>query len=179
MQTSKADTLLCSLLEQWKGVIGSDFDGYKNHCRRMVAFCLAIRSCTDEEQEKVAIAACFHDIGLWTAKTLDYLPPSVIPAVEYLKGQGKEAWIEEITLMITEHHKLRTYTDTRYPLVEAFRKADLVDFSLGMVTFGLPRSLVSQVKGEIPNAGFHGGLVQKASAWFLKHPLNPVPMMKW
>jgi hypothetical protein len=57
----------------------------------MVTFCLALRHCTDEERQKVAIAACYHDIGLWTARTMDYLPPSVPPAMECLKARGPPA----------------------------------------------------------------------------------------
>jgi len=179
MLSSVADLLLTELLESRREVMGADYVGYKNHCRRMVAFCLALQPCTEEEQQKVAIAACFHDIGLWTAKTWDYLPPSVLAAVKYLKNCNGESWAEEITLMITEHHKLNTFTDARYPLVEAFRRADIIDVSLGLLTFGLPRAFISEVKAQYPNAGFHKALVRMALAWFVRHPLNPAPMMKW
>lgn len=172
-------TVLAELLEPRKGIIGADFEGYRNHCHRMVTFCLALRRCTPEEEQKVAIAACFHDIGLWTASTLDYLSPSVPPALDYLKTRGLEHWSEEVTLLITEHHKLRPYADARFPLVEAFRQADLVDFSLGLVTSGLSRAYIRDVKALYPNAGFHKALVRMASGWFVRHPLNPAPMMKW
>lgn len=179
LKTTFAHTLLDELLAPWQALIGADFDGYRNHCQRMMTFCFALRSCAEEEQRKVAIAACFHDIGLWTENTLDYLDPSVVPALEYLDQQGLSAWSDEIRLMITEHHRLRAVRDTRYPLVEAFRQADLVDFSLGLVKFGLPPALVREVQQSLPNAGFHPGLVRKAAAWFVRHPLNPAPMMKW
>ncbi|TAK82814.1 MAG: hypothetical protein EPO09_21485 [Aquabacterium sp.] len=179
MQSTAAHALLDQLLSQWQEVIGTDYVGYRNHCQRMITFCFALRNCTPEEQEKVAIAACFHDIGLWTARTLDYLEPSVAPAVVYLENRGIPSWVDEIRLMITEHHRLRATHNTTLPLVEAFRQADLVDFSLGMVTFGLPRTLIREVKTLFPNAGFHKGLANKASAWFIRHPLNPAPMMKW
>jgi hypothetical protein len=170
---------LDALLEPWRTLIGVDFEGYRNHCRRMVTFCLALRECSAEEEHKIAIAACFHDIGIWTAGTLDYLPPSVPPAVDYLRSINAESWGEEISLMITEHHKLSAYEVERFPLVEAFRKADLVDFSLGLVKFGLPGGFVREIKQQYPNAGFHRMLVRRAAAWFVRHPLNPAPMMKW
>lgn len=179
MQASPAHALLEQLLLQQKSVIGSDFEGYRNHCHRMVSFCLALRPCSDEEQERIAIAACFHDIGLWTAKTLDYIAPSVLPAMAYLQSRDAEHCAEEVALMISEHHKLRAYTDPRYPLVEVFRQADLVDFSLGLFTFGLPRACIRQVKQLYPNEGFHRMLIRMALAWFVRHPLNPAPMMKW
>ena len=90
-----------------------------------------------------------------------------------------EAWSTEIELMITEHHKVREYKDNTYPLVEFFRKADLVDFSFGLFKFGIPKDTIDQVKTKYPNADFHKNLAKRAAKWFIKHPLNPVPMMKW
>ena len=39
----------------------------------------------------MAIAAAFHDIGIWTAGTFDYLEPSVRVAAAYLTGTGRAA----------------------------------------------------------------------------------------
>jgi predicted metal-dependent HD superfamily phosphohydrolase len=167
------------ILSDWKGVIGADYEGYRNHVVRMLAFCSMLRSCGAEEREKLEIAACFHDIGLWTANTFDYLRPSVAPAKEYLKARGRSDWADEIETMILEHHKLRPVAAARSPLVELFRKGDLVDLSLGVVRFGLPKDRVRQVRAESPNAGFHRGLLRPAVAWFIRHPFNPAPMMKW
>jgi hypothetical protein len=178
MQPEKQIPLLDSILDEWKQTIGKDFEGYKNHVYRMVNFCFALNPCSAEEREKIVIAAAFHDIGLWADNTLDYIPPSILPAIEYLKRRGLENWTNEISLMISEHHKVRQYAGP-FPLVEIFRKADLVDFSLGMVTFGLPVAYINQVKAEMPNAGFHANLIRLAAKWFVKHPLNPAPMMKW
>lgn len=178
MQVEKQFPLLELILGEWKEIIGKDFEGYRNHVCRMVNFCFALNPCSEEEREKIIIAGAFHDIGLWIGKTLDYIPPSIPPAIEYLKRRGLETWSNEVSLMISEHHKFRHY-DGIFPLVELFRKADLVDFSLGMITFGLPKEYVSQVKAEIPNAGFHTNLVRLSAKWFVKHPFNPAPMMKW
>lgn len=167
------------ILENWKRVIGADFDGYRNHVVRMTSFCFALRNCNEEDRQKIVIAACFHDIGLWTARTLDYLPPSVPPALQYLTECGLDKWSKEITLMITEHHKLRPYYKDNSSLIELFRQGDLVDFSLGWVKFGLPNELIQKVKRQFPNAGFHKNLVKLAARWFIRHPFNPAPMMKW
>lgn len=78
-----------------------------------------------------------------------------------------------------ERHKIRAYTGSSYPLVEVFRQADLVDFSFGLFKFGLDKADIEAVKTEFSNADFHKNLAQRAGKWFLKHPLNPVPMMKW
>ena len=145
----------------------------------MFNFCLALRPCSEEEKTKLAIAACFHDIGLWSAQTVDYLPPSVSEAKRYLSGAGRENWAEEIGLMIELHHKVRPYRNDRFPLIEVFRKGDLVDFSLGFFKCGLPKSFVKKVKARIPNAGFHRFLMRGAKDWFFEHPFSPPPFMKW
>ena len=121
----------------------------------MIHCCFALRDCNAEEREKIIIAAAFHDIGIWIEDTIDYLPPSVPPAMDYLKKRDLSAWSEEIELMITEHHKIREYKGSKSPLIELFRQADLVDFSLGMVKCGIPKTDLDELKEKIPNAGFH------------------------
>ena len=171
--------LLEEILGTWKNELGSDYEGYKNHVYRMIHFCFALHTCTEEERKKIIIAGCFHDLGIWTSSTVDYLPPSIARAKEYLKQNNLEQWIPEIELMIDLHHKIRKYQDKRYPLVEVFRRGDLVDFSLGVVKWGLPESYIKSVKDQFPNAGFHKRLAQLAKGWFAKHPLTPPPFIKW
>jgi hypothetical protein len=111
--------------------------------------------------------------------TVDYLPPSITLVTNYLQQHQLESWVAEIGLMIDMHHKFRPYRDHRYPLVEVFRKGDLVDFSLGWVKSGLPNDDIRRVKNQFPNAGFHRRLMQLAGGWFFKHPFSPPPFMKW
>lgn len=171
--------LLEEIMGDWKETIGSEYQGYRNHVYRMIHFCLALRDCTEEEKKKIIIAGAFHDIGIWIKDTVDYIPPSLPPAFEYLQDNKLESWTTEIKLMITEHHKITAYEDITYPLIEVFRKGDLVDFSLGMFRFGIPKAYIKQVRNEFPNADFHKNLGKRAAKWFLRHPLNPAPMMKW
>lgn len=171
--------LLEGIFSEWENVIGGEYQGYRNHVYRMIHFCLALRECNDEEREKIIIAGAFHDIGIWIEDTLDYLPPSVPPAMAYLKKRSLEAWSTEVALMITEHHKIRKYEKTDHAIVEIFRKGDLVDFSRGLFRFGISKAYVTQVKTRFPNAGFHKSLARRAAKWFVKHPLDPAPMMKW
>ena len=167
------------IFQQWKAVIGPDYVAYKNHVYRMINFSFSLHDCSGEEREKIVIAGCFHDLGIWTSKTFDYLPPSIALADAYLKEHGLEHWMPEIALMIDQHHKLRKHQDNRYPLVEVFRRGDLVDFSLGIVKFGLPKSYLESVRSRFPNAGFHKRLVQLEARWFTRHPLRPLPVLKW
>lgn len=179
MQIEENILLLEAILDEWKDKIAGDFAGYRNHVYRMVNFCFALRECTAEEREKIIIAGCFHDIGIWTADTLDYLPPSIEAAKEYLRENNLEDWTAEIEQMIDQHHKLRKYEDANRPLIEVFRQGDLVDFSLGIIKCGLPKSFIKTVKAHFPNHGFHKRLVQLEFGWLLKHPLNPLPILKW
>ena len=172
-------TLVEEILGEWRNELGDDYPGYKNHVYRMIHFCLALSDFNDEEREKILITACFHDLGIWTDKTFDYLPPSMALAAEYLQQKGLAEWIPEIELMIDQHHRLRKFPNVSYPLVEVFRKGDLVDFSLGIVKCGVPEEYVRTVKARFPNAGFHKRLLQLAGRWFYSHPLNPVPVVKW
>lgn len=177
-----------ALLAPWKDIIGSDYSGYKNHVYRMVQFCWALKlirgeSLTEDDKKKIMIAAAFHDIGIWVGNTLDYLDPSIPPAMQYLESQGLDRWQHEIELMISEHHKLSPYIgeplDKQYQeIVELFRQGDIIDFSLGIVRFDLPKHYIKAMKAAIPNQGFHIGLLKKGILWFMRHPLNPAPMMK-
>ena len=168
-----------AILARWKTRIGDDYPGYRGHVYRMYNYCLALHACSDEEKKKLAIAASLHDIGLWSDHTVDYIPPSIVQAKRYLAATGLQAWSEEICLMIEMHHKVRPWRGDGSPLVELFRKADLVDFSLGLFTFGLPRDDIKQVKATIPNHGFHRFLMKAAKDWFRRHPFRPPPFIKW
>lgn len=151
--------------------------GYRNHVYRMVNFCFAQGEFDADQKEKIIIAGCFHDLGIWSADTFDYLPPSIALANEYLASSGMVEWQGEISTMIDLHHRVRKCEDGS--LIEVFRKGDLVDFSLGFFKFGLPAQYVREVKLRFPNEAFHKQLIRRACEWTLRHPLNPVPVLKW
>ena len=83
--------LLEEIFSDFKKTIGSEYQGYRNHVYRMIHFCLALRECNQEEREKIIIAGAFHDIGIWIEDTVDYIPPSLPPAMDYLKKRNLEA----------------------------------------------------------------------------------------
>lgn len=171
-------TLLDSILSQYSVQLGADFAGYRNHCYRVlnVYLQLAQLNHSDVDENEAAVALAFHDIGLWTDKTLDYLPPSGLEAEQYL-ANCPELDAQQILLMISEHHKLSPYPVNRR--IELFRQADLVDFSLGLVRHGVSQAFIRKLKAEFPNAGFHRRLLQLGLKNLLRHPLSPAPMMKW
>jgi hypothetical protein len=171
-------TLLDELLQHHASALGNDYTAYRNHTYRVINFCSALSSDDPVSLEKVAIAAAFHDMGIWTDKTFDYLPPSERLAQAYLVKRGKAEWASEIGAMIHEHHKITRYRPNPNSLVEAFRRADLVDVSRGIFAFGLPRKFLREVFSTFPNAGFHKRLIQLSFARLLSHPLSPLPMYR-
>lgn len=171
--------LVEKILRPWHSDLGNDLRPYRNHVYRVIHFSLALRVSDDEERRKVIIATCFHDLGIWSGQTFDYLPPSLAAARDYLRQNGLDQWSAEVELMIDQHHKLRPFRDNRFPLVELLRRADLIDVSLGIRRFGLPRGYVKQVRQTFPNAGFHERLVRLVWDGLRHRPLNPLPFYKW
>jgi HD domain len=159
--------------------LGHDFIAYRNHAYRVANLCLAIVADSRVELEKIAVAAVFHDLGIWTNKTFDYIAPSVALAREHLAARGKAEWIPEIEAMIVNHHKITRSHPHPEPLVESFRRADWIDVSRGLRRFGLPHRFIATVAAAWPPAGFHRRLVELTIDRFWKHPLTPLPMVKW
>jgi hypothetical protein len=171
---------LDQILDAKRDLFGADLVPYRNHNYRVANFCIELAGgVSDEQLEKIGIACAFHDIGVWTHRTLDYLEPSRVFAAEHLAQIGRPEWTDEIGAMVVEHHKLRSAGTSGGPLVEPFRKADWIDVSLGLLRFGLPSSFVSEVKRTFPNAGFHRLLMKATGRQLRTDPLHPMPMMRF
>ena len=166
------------VLDNHASELGHDFIAYRNHVYRVVNLCLAIVGDGRVELEKIAVAAVFHDLGIWTNRTFDYIAPSVALARAHLSGCAQADWIPEIEAMIVDHHKITPSRPNRASLVEPFRRADWIDVSRGLRTFGIPRSFIASVYTRWPSAGFHRRLLELTVDWFLKHPLTPLPMVR-
>jgi hypothetical protein len=172
----------------WRLRLGPSYDPYKGHVYRVLNYScgLIAHHGTDvsgygsgkDAQARLAIAAAFHDAGIWLDETMNYLDPSVAHAENFLKERGSTDWLPEVTTMIDQHHKLTAYRGDHEPLVETFRRADLVDLSMGTIRFGLPGRFVREVHAAFPYRGFHAIVVKGVVGWALRHPRNPVPMMK-
>ena len=169
---------LDTILGVHAATLGADFEGYRNHTYRVANLCVAQLSGSAEEIEKVAIAAAFHDLGIWTDRTFDYLPPSATLASTYLADSGRAEWIPEITETIAGHHKVSRYRGRHVWLVEPFRRADWTDVSMGVITCGLSRRLLDQALSLWPRAGFHYRLAQLAVRRLRTHPWSPLPMIR-
>lgn len=80
MKVIQCFELMDNILQDYENVIGKDLLPYKNHVYRMINFVVALakiamRDLTEEQLQKVQIAAAFHDIGIWTKNTVDYIDP--------------------------------------------------------------------------------------------------------
>jgi len=158
--------------------LGDDFVGYRNHAYRVANLCIALTPTGGDQIEKIAVATAFHDLGIWTDGTFDYLGPSVRLARAYLTKSGRPEWIAEVERTILDHHKLSASQADSSWLVEPFRKADWIDVSRGMLTFGLSRRTIDRILATWPSAGFHKRLLQLALKRLWTNPLMPLPMMK-
>jgi len=170
--------LLDDLLASYKEFLLDDYDAYRNHCLRVFNLCCAFAGDSEVAKEKIAIATAFHDLGIWTEKSFDYIRPSQQLARSYLEKSGRASWSDEIEAMIGEHHKITRYEANPGWLVEPFRKSDWIDMTGGLLRFLLPDDYVTDVIYAFPNAGFHRRLVQLTVERVKTHPFNPLPMMR-
>ncbi|MCF6279424.1 MAG: hypothetical protein L3J14_03670 [Flavobacteriaceae bacterium] len=165
-----------TLLANYKTILGKDFLVYKNHVYRIFKYALILDN-NKENIEKYAIASVFHDIGIWT-HSFDYLKPSIAQVTTYLIENKQSKWIEEISLMIDNHHKITTYKGKFKETVTVFRKSDWIDVLNGFQKFDLQKQDFKAIQKEFSNKGFHAFLAKQTLKWFLKNPLNPLPMFK-
>ena len=169
---------LDELLAQHATTMGSDAVPYRNHAYRVANLCVAFAPRDPDAVHKIAIAAALHDMGIWTGRTFDYLPPSMELARAHLERVGKAEWTPEITTMILEHHKISPYRGRADWLVESFRKSDWIDVTWGLVSFGVPRTRLQDLQKQWPDAGFHMGLLKQALKRLRTHPWSPLPMFR-
>src|SRR5665647_1711440 len=89
--------------------LGKDLEKYKNHVYRIFNYALFLSNYSDPE--KYAVAAAFHDLGIWTDCTFDYLQPSVFLSEKFLiEHAALNIASDEISFMIFNHHKISPYS---------------------------------------------------------------------
>lgn len=165
-----------ALFASYSTVLGNDTEKYKNHVYRIFNYALYLSE--NEDIEKYAIAAFFHDVGIWTNNTFDYLQPSIELSRKYLIQIQKESWSNEIALMIDNHHKTTSYKGNYEATVDIFRKSDWIDVSLGLLRFEIPTTFIKLVEKQFSYKGFHFFLTKLFAKNLFKHPLKPLPMFK-
>ena len=163
------------MLAPFRGAIGDDWDGYRNHVLRVLNFCAALGD--GEVDEVLVVAAAFHDLGIWSDGTFDYLAPSAARAREHACAHHAPPEVDAVERAILQHHRLRPIRAD--DASETFRRADWIDVTFGALRFGLPHAYVSEVRRALPDRGFHARLLQLAARQCSKTPFNPLPMLRW
>jgi predicted metal-dependent HD superfamily phosphohydrolase len=176
MLLSLNTVLADSLLASYKDELGADFTPYRNHVMRCLQFCHLLSHPGQEAWDKLQIAAVFHDLGIWTADTFDYIEPSVALAEAWLHKNGHADWSKEVATMIRDHHKV---SSSQSVLAEVFRKADWIDVSFGLLSYSVPRKAIRRAYNLFPDQGFHLLLAGLFTRHMLKDPFHPLPMFKW
>ena len=154
------------------GAAGTD---YRNHLYRGLNYQLRLLRITEPPAE-IALAWAVHDLGIWAAGTWDYLAPSAGLVDDYAV-RFDIADTVRTKRMVLEHHRLRGVADD---WVETFRLADRVDAFRGLrLGTAITAADVGEVVAALPYGGFHTLLIRTAAAWTLRHPLRPLPMLRW
>lgn len=152
MKIHHQSKIVDNVLDGWRIMLGSDFIDYRNHCYRMLNFCLAFCSEHDDAVDKVSIAAVFHDLSTWAGSSISSLASSRRMIREYLLETDLSSWCEEIETMIEFRHKDMKYSNYPDWLVEPFRKADWINRSEGRLKFGLSADYVAAVMVTFPGS---------------------------
>ncbi|GAM55865.1 metal-dependent phosphohydrolase, HD subdomain [Vibrio ishigakensis] len=150
------------LFSRYKHLIGDDYLGYRNHVYRTITYAMHFLGNDPELEQIVETAFVYHDIGLWTDHELAYLEPSEAVALKDNEEFGWGLDPDELQGAIHWHHKITPYKGAHQKVIEACRKADWIDASMGMVRKGLSKETIKQVEDAFPNNGFHDTLMRLA-----------------
>jgi hypothetical protein len=148
----------------------------ERHCIRdfLIADRLAGAREIDIDRELLLVAALLHDIGIYDSVTSGgvYVAEGAELSAELTRRHG---WDEERVRLCSDaverHHELRSQWD-RGAEVEVMRRADLIDFSGGLVRFGLSREWLRDLSRSIPRDGFYRELVGLVAHVLRHRPLT-------
>jgi hypothetical protein len=143
--------------------IGEDFAPYRNHCLRVLTFTKYflpddVIATIPNAMELAAVALAYHDVGLWTDHDLNYLDPSRNQLDRAIETQYSAFEKETMDQIILQHHKYTDYislSPSQNALINAVRKADWTDATMGLIRFGLPTVLLEAAYDQVKEAGFH------------------------
>ncbi len=162
-----------TVLDRHRDALGDDLPAYRNHVYRCLTYHQLLLGFSIPDA--AALAWATHDLGIWTAGTLDYLAPSADLAAAYA-GEFGIADVDQLRALVTEHHRLRPLDDR---VTETFRQADLIDVSHGVLRHGIGRAAIRAAVNTLPYNGFHLFLAKGLTGYAVRHPLRPLPMMRF
>src|SRR5262249_15905373 len=80
---------------------------YRGHAYRVFNLARVLVPDRDDRDAKLAIAAAFHDIDVFSS--LNYLGPSIQTMDAWLTRTGRGGWAEELAVIVAKHHHLTPY----------------------------------------------------------------------
>ena len=170
-----------SILEAHAAALGGHLRIYRHHCLYVYH---SVHAMVPDEAARsdhaLAVAAAFHDLGLFTEDTIDYLEPSVDLAAAYCEKEGRSDLIGLVTRVIENHHKItpvRRGPDAA--LIDAFRRADWQFVMMGAYPGALGWRGHRALKRALPTPGFHRFIVGHSARHVRSGKRNPLPILRW
>lgn len=148
-------------LGRLREVTGDEDGPMERHGLRCFAVCdrIAAERSIDVDRELLFVAGLLHDIGLYDGASRGgvYVSDGSEFAAELLGG--RDDWdakrIRRCLDAIERHHELRPQWSAG-PEVELMRRADLVELSRGLLSFGAGRDWLRQLWDAVPRDGLYG-----------------------
>jgi hypothetical protein len=163
--------ILDGQLEILAAELGDHFDGYRNHCLRTLTFARfflpkPVFDLYPNVLDVISVALAFHDLGTWTDVELDYRNASAAQMEYRVRREGvwDEDTIRTMRQIILGHHEINEYTggetDVINDIVNAVRKADWVDSTMGVIRYDMPAPLLEAAYHTNPDLHFHRRALQ-------------------
>jgi HD domain len=163
-------------LERLREITGESGGPMERHGLRvfLIADRLATARGADVDREVLMIAGLLHDIGLYDEVSRGgvYVREGAEFTAELLRAQGwDEGRIRLCFDAIERHHELRSQWG-RGAEVELIRRADLIDLTSGVVTFGLGRDWLRDLFKSVPRNGTYRTIGGEVGRLLLHRPLT-------
>ena len=101
MEIVRSVPLVEEILDAHSHRAGGDESGwaaYRAHVYRVINFARALGPDHPDRDDKLAIAAAFHDLAVFD--TLDYLVPSIAVQDDWLQRTGRQDWSTELAVAV-------------------------------------------------------------------------------
>jgi hypothetical protein len=171
--------LIDEVYEAHRAVLGPALEGMRNHAYRTLNLARHLAPDSPGRDERLAVAATFHDLPAFFEGDLEYLDRAADMAEAHLRAAGHDAWVPEVRLMIRHHHKVRPYRGPYAATVDAVRRADWVDVTGTALRAGFPRGYVGALGKAFPLTPLLRPGWCMIARYAVRHPRRPLPMLQW
>jgi hypothetical protein len=174
-----AETVALQRLREITGQTGGPME---RHGLRvfLIADRLATARQLEVDREVLLITGLLHDIGLCDEASHGgvYVAEGAEFTAELLRAHG---WDEERIRLCSDaverHHDTRSQWE-RGAEVEVIRRADLVDLTSGLVTFGLPREWLRDLSRSVSRDGTYASVGHQVANQLIHQPLQFVQIFR-